>query len=604
MASVQEGLGRVQQLAQAGRFEEAERVCRGVASEHPESAPARSMLGQLLLKRGAAAEAREHLEAAAGLEPGVWQHQANLGQCLVQAGATEAGRAAMQRAVDLAPGSWQARLAQGFLLGALRDGGAREALLAAIDAAGTDRRVLLQMAGAMRGQNQAWAAAKAMERLADLSPGDVRVLVDWAATLFQAREFERAEEIARRATDVTPQFAPAWSMLARVCERVNKLDEALLAAERAVQLDPSSATAAIDLANVEQRLGKLPEARDRMLRLLGRGGVPDDARSTIHLQLGQTLDTLGESAEAMRHILEGKRLWRMQPRVARHSMEIFPKRLAAYAAVDWEKEASKWGRRREEREAPIFFVGFPRSGTTLLETMLSSHRRIVATDEQPILVETINTVRRRMPQGREFPDHLCTLGEDELAEMERTYWSFAERDIGAERLAGKRLLDKMPLNICYLPVVRRVFPGAKVLVALRDPRDVCISCLFQPFGPNDAMVHFTTMESTVALYRRVMELWLTYRRTLGLEWMESRYEDLVAEPEARIRAILEFLGEEWDENVLKFAERKRSVRTPSYRGVAQGVHSRSVKRWEKHRETIGPHLAMLAPVLEALGYAE
>jgi hypothetical protein len=154
-------------------------------------------------------------------------------------------------------------------------------------------------------------------------------------------------------------------------------------------------------------------------------------------------------------------------------------------------------------------------------------------------------------------------------------------------------------------MVYRLFPDARVIVVLRDPRDCCLSCFMQPFLPNQAMVNFLTLKQTVRFYAAVMDLWRHYRSELDLNYIEVRYEDLVEQFEPTARRLVDFVGEPWNDAVMKFFEhaRTRDVRTPSYAAVASPIYSRAVGRWQHYHAQMEPVLEILQPYVAEFGYA-
>ena len=174
-----------------------------------------------------------------------------------------------------------------------------------------------------------------------------------------------------------------------------------------------------------------------------------------------------------------------------------------------------------------------------------------------------------------------------------------------ETLSGRHLVDKLPLNLVHLGLVRRLFPDAKILLALRDPRDVVLSCFMQTFELNTAMVHFLDLCDAARLYRTVMALGTVYQQRLGLDLLSYRYEDLVAAPESTARQVFAHLGLPWDDCVMRYYERRagRAVATPSYQDVTRPVYSRAVGRWRSYRGEMAAALDLLLPAVTAFGYA-
>jgi hypothetical protein len=166
------------------------------------------------------------------------------------------------------------------------------------------------------------------------------------------------------------------------------------------------------------------------------------------------------------------------------------------------------------------------------------------------------------------------------------------------------LIDKNPSLTVLIPAFVRVFPEAKFLVALRDPRDVCLSCFMQPLPLGQVSAVFLTLEETVREYASAMGLWKAAAPCLGDMFLEVRYEDLVADLEGVSRRALQFLGVGWDERVLRFDEHARSklVRSPTYAAVARPVSKGAIGRWRNYQKHLQPWLEALAPFVKAFGY--
>ncbi|MDA0700698.1 MAG: sulfotransferase, partial [bacterium] len=250
---------------------------------------------------------------------------------------------------------------------------------------------------------------------------------------------------------------------------------------------------------------------------------------------------------------------------------------------------------------PVFLVGFPRSGTTLTEQILAAHPRLLTTDEEPFLPD----LTREWPAlaGVAYPHGLASLSDDAVAQLRDRYRAaLAERfGAGAE---GRRVVDKLPLNILHLGLIRRLFPTAPVIVALRDPRDVVLSCFMQQFAPNASMVQFFDLARSARFYAAVMGLWLGWRDGLAPAALESRYEDVVQDVEGAARRLIAHVGEPWTDAVLGYAAaaRGRAITTPSYRDVGEPIHGRARGRWRRYEKQLAPVLGILDPYARALGY--
>jgi len=251
----------------------------------------------------------------------------------------------------------------------------------------------------------------------------------------------------------------------------------------------------------------------------------------------------------------------------------------------------------------VFFVGFPRSGTTLLEQVLDAHPDLVTTGERTPLNLMINSTDQLIGRQLKFPEDIESINEDEIMKLRQGFFQ-AARNVTGEDFMQRRLVDKMPLNIVKLGLVNRIFPDAKVLVALRDPRDTCLSCYFQQFRPNRAMLNFLELATTGEFYATVMGLWLHYRSVLSVPWMEYRYETLVEDFENTVREVLDFIGVPWNEAVTEYADyaRSKNINTPSYSDVVSGISKSAIGRWRHYRDELTPILPILEPFVKEFGY--
>jgi hypothetical protein len=199
---------------------------------------------------------------------------------------------------------------------------------------------------------------------------------------------------------------------------------------------------------------------------------------------------------------------------------------------------------------------------------------------------------------------LETVAPGVLQQSRQNYFRCAELFL-ANPIAGRLLIDKNPYLTDLIPVLIRVFPEIKLLVALRDPRDVCLSCFMQCFFPlGTTNFTYLSLEDTVGEYAELMSMWTTVAPLLKNSCLEVRYEDMVDDLEPVARRTLDFLGVAWDERVLRFDEhaRQKLVRSPTYADVTKPVFKTAVGRWRHYQKYLEPHLARLEPFVKAFGY--
>ncbi len=406
-----------------------------------------------------------------------------------------------------------------------------------------------------------------------------------------------AIEACRTALARMPGLVGIRARLADLLEQKSRLDEAAREAEAVLQARPGDSRARFILARVEARRGELASARDRLQALLAQR-LPPQQVSAIAGALARVLERLGEFDAAFEAAERANRATLEMVPPALREDEGFLRRIEVCREMCTAERLAAWSKEGQDDgiAAPLFLVGFPRSGTTLTEQILTASGQVHPSDEQPILLRLIEELG-------DYPACLAGLTAEDAARLRRRYFEIAENLCGPLP-ANRRFLDKLPLNLVDLGLITRLFPEAKVLVLLRDPRDVCLSCIFNQFIPNEAMIHFTDIERTGRLYAAVMGLWLHYRDNLPLAFREQRYEDLVEDFEGQTRALLDFFGLEWTPTVLRFHEQvgERDVCTPSYAAISNPVSNKAVGRWRNYRNQLQPLMQYLDPFVEEFGY--
>jgi hypothetical protein len=250
--------------------------------------------------------------------------------------------------------------------------------------------------------------------------------------------------------------------------------------------------------------------------------------------------------------------------------------------------------------SPVFVVGFPRSGTTLLELALDAHPQLKSMDEQRFVQDALDEL---LAAGAGYPQRLAGVSHGVLDRVRGNYW---ERVAKKVKLApGERLVDKNPLNILRLPVIRRVFPNSRIVLAVRHPCDVILSCYMQQFRAPDFALLCRSIESLALGFRRTFDYWYAQAALLGPAVHELKYEDFVRDFESGTRAVTDFLELPWAESMLRPAERAQAkgyISTPSYAQVAQPVNTRSVDRWRRYENHFSGALHPLDPYLVRWGY--
>jgi tetratricopeptide (TPR) repeat protein len=380
--------------------------------------------------------------------------------------------------------------------------------------------------------------------------------------------------------------------LASLLERTNRMEALQILLDEAEELGIARDRVGYPAAAIALRNGDADAAK-RLLELES----PDEDTVRWYRLMAKILDSLGDSAgafaaaTAMNRSVHGFDRW--VGKGAEYTRRI--RSLAEVVTPDWAGRLSSL--KPPPRPSPAFLVGFPRSGTTLLDTFLMGHPDTEVLEERHMLgaAETVLGNVARLPERP----------ADELEQARRAY--FAELDRHVDREFPGLVVDKLPLNMLGLPVIRSLLPDARIIFAQRHPCDCVLSGFMQSFTLNDAMACFLTIEGAAGLYDAAMRMFTASRETLPVSVHTLVYEELVTDPEAVLQPLIEFLGLEWRPELLDHrstARARGAIITPSYDQVVQPLTKAPSGRWRRYEKQLGPVLPILLPWAERLGYGE
>jgi tetratricopeptide (TPR) repeat protein len=466
--------------------------------------------------------------------------------------------------------------------------------------------ILLDL-GRMYGVRYDYAAAeRCFERAVRMAPRKTEALVAAGKQSLEFVNYAMAERYFQRALEQKDVSPETLVLLAELYERLRRLAEATDLADRALRLAGACAPALLLRAKLHRQAGQLNEA-EKLLRsfLLSKSESAIGAQGWY--ELGGILDRQGRYDEAMTAFLEAKAL--LRPLAARPTAELqtIRQRLQVMQASVSAEMLQRWFDDAPALPPPrrlALLGGHPRSGTTLLEQVLDSHPDIVSVEETTIFHDdAYMPLTRGRPDNEPMLSVLEAASTGALQQSRAGYFRSAEMSLG-NPIGNRLLIDKNPSLTFLIPLLIRVFPEIKLLVALRDPRDVCLSCFMQSLPLNQGSSAYLSLESTVEEYIAMMTLRLALAPLIKNPCMEVRYEDMVNDLEPVARRTLDFLGVPWDAKVLGFDEhaRQKVVRSPTYADVAKPVYKRAVGRWRNYQKYLEPHLSKLEPFVKAFGY--
>jgi Flp pilus assembly protein TadD len=479
---------------------------------------------------------------------------------------------------------------------------AESSLLALLQQIPDEPRALLQLGRLRVLQGRHAAAIGPLRAAAARGPRDPEPHLALAAAHRAARDPAAAEAALRAAAEVAPADHRPWSLLGSLLREGGRADEARTALDRAAALAPGDPM--IRLA----RGGLLNDARQAVeaLALLEplRRTPPDSPslRGELHAELSRALEATGRYAEAWEAISAANAAQADDP-----AMKAVDRgRVAAWIEAYQRHLPPGVGPAAEPGSGevpPDLLVGFPRSGTTMLEQALAAHPDVGTSGERPIVQRLKRTLGRLADDPDAFARRIAAMTASELGELRRRLLRIAREEVPGPH---RRILHKHPMDVIELPLLERLVPDARVLYVVRDPRDVFLSCLKQRFVPNMVTVHFLEPAATLALQERVDAAWRAARDRIRTRWVDVRYEAFVADPEAGLRRILDFLDLPWHEGLRAFHEAAatRWISTPSARAVREAPHRRAVGGWRRFETPMAPLLPRLARLAERCGYPE
>jgi tetratricopeptide (TPR) repeat protein len=484
---------------------------------------------------------------------------------------------------------------------------AAELLKCARSLAPKDPNVLNSLGVCLKALGRTDAALQSYNAALRLDPGMVAAHFNRGAMLEEISDIKGARSAYERAAALDPSYVEPLAGLAWLDAQAGDAASARTRGERALGLSPSNVLARLALAAADLLQGDLESAGARLSALSEDSALSPVNRSIVLGLIGDLRDSKGRPAEAFAAYEASNAglralnaAWFEAPG-KRTALDQVRRLASWFEAADpdpW-REAPPIRPRAADPRAHVFLVGFPRSGTTLLENVLAAHPEVVSLEEKDCL-EAVSAPYLASGEGLE---RLARIGPGEALRQRDAYWARV-RSHGVEP-RGRVFIDKMPLASIQLPVVAKLFPNARVLFARRDPRDVVLSCFRRRFGMNPSMYQLLTLESAAAFYDAVMRLSERYRELLPLPQHLVRYEGLVEDFEETARAACEFVGLEWNDAMLDFAEkaRTRGISTPSAAQVARGLNREGQGAWRRYRVQLAPVLPLLEPWIERFGYA-
>ncbi len=554
-----------------GAIETAERLCLDVLELAPDRPGALTVLYQIRKDQGNHTAAEALLRRVVALDPNNFAATNEFALLLLAKGAIQEAEVQARNAIRIAPQNPQAHNLMGMILTEAQRPRAGE----------YHYRQVIELSGAR----------------------DPILLANLAWNLKNQGRMEEGRALYTESVAAAPNIRQTLLGWARLEEADRKCDAAAGILDRMEQQWPNDPGLLLSRAVLLGRMKRTDDALtvlDRMAEQSGGSGLGPNELA----EKGRMLDQVGRYDDAFAAFAEGKRL---ASELSGHQyMDAAAENLIARLGNFFTAGRLQTLPRatvRTDVAQPIFVLGFPRSGTTLIEQTLSAHPRIVAGDELPLIADLTGLMPRMLNSPLDYPEALAELwmgDQREGLDNLRDYYLQKVTQMGILTPGAAWFTDKMPLNETHLGLIALLFPQAPLIHAIRHPLDIMVSALSNHF--THGLFCASTLESAALHYVRVMDLVQKYRSEMTLRYLAVRYEDMVTEQESTVRSVLDFIGEPFDAKCLRFHENQRYARTASYAQVTERLYDRSRFRYRHYLKHLQPVIPILRPHIERLGY--
>lgn len=583
-------MGKAVHHQQKGEYSQAERVYAQILKSWPDNADAHNLMGLLAHQTQRHELAEQHMQRSLQLSPKRAEFHYNYGAMLAELKRPDQAAKAFQAAVELAPRMTEAWQGMAFAFLEMKLEMYAAACLQQLLQMEPRRADLWLTLGETFESIALWPEARAALRNAQqLAPDDLRVTLAISRIAVETGDDASAQAGFDKLDVKAPEVPDVHYQKGVWLANNGKFAPARAELEKALELEPDFYQAAIYYAYISELPLDHPLVQ-RLTQRAARGGFLEAGQgANVNFALGYVLDKHKRHDDAFAYFAEANRLLREGVRYSTASHVEYQSNLLKNLGPEFLSRAKKFG---NPSKKPLFIVGLPRSGTSLLEQILSGHPEIHGGGEMTFLHAEL---RRRMgPAGYgNLQNTLGTLDGTVLAQVAESLLAHMD-----QIAPGKsRVTDKMPSNLTVLGLMHGLFPEAKIIYCQRDPLDVCVSCFTTSFKSGHK---FSNDLTELGEYYRISEAAMGHWETMFRpgSFCRVRYEDVVADLEGETRRLLAFCGLDWDEGCLDFQRNTRSVMTASVYQVRQPIYSSAIGRWRRYERHLGPlQQALAAPPL-------
>ncbi|MFK5947576.1 MAG: sulfotransferase [Methylococcales bacterium] len=413
------------------------------------------------------------------------------------------------------------------------------------------------------------------------APDNIHLLYKYAFTLSKMGNFDLACEYAEALLKKDSLHVPTLSLLTAIYEKTGELEKGWKLAEQLVEQYADNPSINITYAKYALRNKNQKPAVSRLLKVLHITNISIEDKLSIHMLLGKLYDALVDYKNAFFHFKQANEL-----KYNDYDVSVFRENVSVIIDCFSKEKYQKIASSSNKSKNIIFILGMPRSGSSLIEQIISSHTSVYGGGELQHLLD----VARKMDKQVGYPKNIFCLSENEMA-------SYAGDFLQTMKVLSpehKVITDKLPHNFEFIGLIHKLLPNAKIVNCIRNPVDTCLSCYFQHFGGYHPYAY--NLSSLTEYYQQYSRLMKHWQDELNIPVLNVKYENLVQNTEEEVRALINYIDLDWEDSCLEFYKQKRAINTASYVQVKEKIYTKSINRWKNYESDIGE----LMPLLDEL----
>ena len=478
---------------------------------------------------------------------------------------------------------------------------AYDLLLVVVNHEPNNHEALYLLASALNGMGKHHEALKYAQRAQLLCQEVTKYQFLFGEILIQLQFFQQGEEVINAILSQDPEHIQSWIALAELYEKTNKLIKLknLLTSASKMMSELPHQLMVYDVI-LKFRSDKYQEAYDVVGRI-EEDRLTSDLKLRFLQYFGKLLDKLERYDDA------GSAYLRFSE--AKKSHPSFDQKVCDEYFLDLQHRNTSYSKKRTQHKPthdynqirPVFLIGFPRSGTTLLDTILRSHSKLNVLEELP-MVEAM----KKVIQAEGTFDFIHSFPDDDLCEFAaKTYIDLQSKQIKASYNKKDIVIDKLPMNLVDVPLIQHIFPKSKFILAIRHPLDAIFSNWTQNYKLNPAMMNMVDLDRAFDFYVESMKIYDSSEKLLNLQVHKIRYEDVVTNMKTEVTKLLKFLKLDWEDGLMNYAEtakNRKRISTPSYSQVIQPIYKTSTYKWQNYQDLLSENAERVRPWVEKYGY--